>query len=219
MIWDHIRPGLRYEMDGTVFEITRCFEDGNVEVIDNFGMTSITTSDELLKAWFNQTACMVMWQVIMPKRCGKSLDHDTEQEFDGRGIGEITLADQGKEFIGNNIEQACAESGIDIQTDPKPKSWHKGYIERFFRKCLSGDLQRLKIARVSTAERAIQGRGVSLNSIMYNDDQLIPLRTGKNKKYRIKYDRGDLSHIFVLNDETGEYLNIPAVNQPAKRSD
>lgn len=64
--------------------------------------------------------------------------------------------------------------------------------------------------------RTIQKQGIQLEDIFYSSPQLAPLRT-KLKKGRgsepvaFKYDRSDLSTIWVLNPSTKQYLEVPCV--------
>lgn len=65
------------------------------------------------------------------------------------------------------------------------------------------------------AERVVSASGVEMVGLYYNDDQLVPIRSGlkKGDKVKIKYDPTDLGMIYVLDARNGRYLPIPAVDQ------
>jgi putative transposase len=237
-----------------------------------------------------RTASLALLHAITPKTYVSVLYPEIGHTYDSYGMIETLVTDQGKEYIGRDMEQACAEVGVNFQVCPKRSPWYKGGVERHMREikewireefrgrgalyekdedcegpkykiedlvtleqflgalhiwiicrhnrdyhtgikgvpvellsqgyelfppALSGSLKELKIALGATAGRTIQGRGISLNSLWYSDSNLTPLRSrfGGHRKFRIKYDPGDLSYIYVLDDEKMEYVKILAVDQ------
>ena len=49
------------------------------------------------------------------------------------GLPEKLVTDNGREFVGRDLEDACAQLGIILEPNPPRSPWYKGTIERFIR--------------------------------------------------------------------------------------
>jgi putative transposase len=62
--------------------------------------------------------------------------------------------------------------------------------------------------------RTIQPYGIALFDLTYNDDVLARLRRGrKGHSFKIKYDPGDISVIYVLDPDNDMFIPVPAESQ------
>ena len=73
----------------------------------------------------------------------------------------------------------------------------------------------LDIVLGMTTQRVVFHYGIELEGLKYNGPELGALRRrqGPRIKVELTFDPGDLGHINVLNSETGEYFQVPAVDQ------
>ena len=64
-------------------------------------------------------------------------------------------------------------------------------------------------------QRRISASGIELHTLFYNDERLARLRRTlrAGERVTLKYDPNDLSLIHVADQEKGEYIPVPAVNQ------
>jgi putative transposase len=69
---------------------------------------------------------------ILPKADCRAL-YGTQHEWISFGLPETNIADNGREFTGRDLEDACGQLGIILERMPIKKPWFKGQIERFFR--------------------------------------------------------------------------------------
>ncbi|KAB8144892.1 DDE-type integrase/transposase/recombinase [Chloroflexia bacterium SDU3-3] len=69
---------------------------------------------------------------ILPK-ADTSQCYETKNSWLAYGLPELLVIDNGKEFIGQDLEHACAQLGIILERMPVHTPWFKGSIERFFR--------------------------------------------------------------------------------------
>lgn len=69
---------------------------------------------------------------ILPKADARDL-YDTQHPWLAFGLPETLVIDNGKEFIGRNLEDACGQLGIILERMPVRTPWFKGSVERFFR--------------------------------------------------------------------------------------
>ena len=214
------------------------------------------------------------------------------------GLMETLKVDNGSDFRGKSLEDACRELKINLEFCPVRMPWYKATVERFFgglKKQLSGkipgrcltlleksdydpkkqavitlhELQeiihiflidihnqtghtKLKSPRASvwnyavqsypTAlpssddnlkvllgdidERTISRKGIEFYYLSYNSDRLQTLRDSyeandfrrrekirSKEKAKFKYNRNDLSVIYVFDPHNREYIAIPAINQ------
>ena len=235
---------------------------------------------------------------IRSKEYVKSEYHRIKNDWNSYGLMETLKVDNGSDFRGKSLEDACRELKITLEFCPVRMPWYKGTVERFFggvQKQLGSQIPgncgkflesndydpkkqavvtlqefqeiihkffidihnqsshtKLKSTRASVwnhgvesypvslpssddnlrvllgdiDERTIQREGIVLEYIYYNSDSLQALRDryeatdlrrsnnrkGKEKA-KFKYNRNDLSVIYVLDPQTREYIAIPAVNQ------
>ncbi len=74
---------------------------------------------------------------ILPKPDCPNL-YGTKNNWPVYGLPEVLVVDNGKEFRGQDLSDACAQLGIDLQPTPVRKPWFKGSIERYFRTLNTG---------------------------------------------------------------------------------
>jgi putative transposase len=74
--------------------------------------------------------CLLMG--ILPKLDCQAL-YATKNPWPVYGLPETLIVDNGKEFIGRDLADACAQLGIILEQMPVKKPWYKGAIERHFR--------------------------------------------------------------------------------------
>ncbi|KDM93137.1 Mu transposase C-terminal domain-containing protein [Photobacterium galatheae] len=70
---------------------------------------------------------------IKPKDYVKERYPSIEHDWYCQGKMETLVVDNGPEFWGGSLEQACLEVGINIQFNPVRKPWLKALVERIFR--------------------------------------------------------------------------------------
>ena len=235
---------------------------------------------------------------IRSKEYVKSEYSRVKNDWNSYGLMETLKVDNGSDFRGKSLEDACRELKITLEFCPVRMPWYKGTVERFFggvQKQLGSQIPgncgkflesndydpkkqavvtlqefqeiihkffidihnqsshtKLKSTRASVwnhgvqsypvslpssddnlrvllgdiDERTIQREGIVLEYIYYNSDLLQALRDryeatdlrrsnnrkGKEKA-KFKYNRNELSVIYVLDPQTREYIAVPAVNQ------
>jgi len=74
---------------------------------------------------------------ILPKADTQTL-FGTTNPWLAYGLPETLVVDHGPEFVGRDLEDACAQLGIMIDTMPVCRPWFKGSIERSFRTTNTG---------------------------------------------------------------------------------
>ncbi|MBP2640457.1 MAG: Mu transposase/integrase [Firmicutes bacterium] len=77
------------------------------------------------------TALACLEHAIWPKNI-KEKYSDIVNEWSAAGIPENLIFDNGKEFMGTNVENACLSLGINVDYCPVQEPWYKGCVERFF---------------------------------------------------------------------------------------
>ena len=72
----------------------------------------------------------------------------------------------------------------------------------------------LDIVLGMTTQRVVFHYGIELEGLKYNGPELGALRRRQGpRKVELTFDPGDLGHINVLDRETGEYFQVPAIDQ------
>lgn len=201
------------------------------------------------------------------------------------GLMQVLICDNGLEFHGDALEQACFELGIKLQFCPKKKPYFKGHVERTFRSIAAGffhaqkgtslanwmerhdydplktavatfdefmhalhiwivdvyslqvnrgqkrtplaiwqsgihdnppelpDLKTMDQALTEFTERTLWHYGIELHKLRYNSKELFPIRYqhGEKVAVQVRYNRGDLGHIYVIHPSTGEAIKVPAI--------
>lgn len=79
-----------------------------------------------------RTAASCLYHSIMPKGDVQKY-YDTTHDWPVYGLMETLVVDNGKEFIGHDLRDACGQLGIILEVLPVKTPWFKGSIERFFR--------------------------------------------------------------------------------------
>jgi putative transposase len=69
---------------------------------------------------------------ILPKGDTRML-YGTQHPWSAFGLPETLVIDNGKEFIGRDLDDACGQLGIILERMPVRTPWFKGSVERFFR--------------------------------------------------------------------------------------
>lgn len=75
------------------------------------------------------------------------------------------------------------------------------------------DLKVLDQALTEYAERTLWHYGIELHKLRYNCKELFPIRYqhGEKVNVQVRFNRGDLGHIYVIHPSTGEAIKVPAV--------
>jgi putative transposase len=91
--------------------------------------------------------------------------------------------------------------------------WEKGIAE--WPPALPVNNELLDVALGYTEERVVSSKGIELDNLFYNDDELALVRRGidSEKKVIIKRNPSDLSLIHVYDQKHNSYLAVPAVDQ------
>ncbi|WP_227106970.1 DDE-type integrase/transposase/recombinase [Chromobacterium rhizoryzae] len=75
------------------------------------------------------------------------------------------------------------------------------------------DLQVLDVALTEDEDRMLWHYGVELFNLRYNNRDVYPIRHqyGEKVTVRVRYNRADLGHIYVVHPGTGETIKVPAI--------
>ncbi|WP_024300884.1 DDE-type integrase/transposase/recombinase [Pseudogulbenkiania sp. MAI-1] len=75
------------------------------------------------------------------------------------------------------------------------------------------DLKVLDQALTEYTERTLWHYGIELHKLRYNSKELFPIRHqhGEKVTVQVRYNRGDLGHIYVIHPSTGEAIKVPAI--------
>jgi putative transposase len=109
-----------------------------------------------------------------------------------------------------DIYQVSAHRGI---RDVPALRWEKGIAE--WPPALPVNSEFLDVALGYTEERVVSNRGIELDNLFYNDEELAMVRRTlePHKKVIVKRDPSDLSFIHVYDEKHDKYLAIPAIDQ------
>ncbi len=69
---------------------------------------------------------------ILPKPDAHEL-YGTDNDWPVWGLPEKLVTDNGREFVGRDLEDACGQLGITLDPNPPRMPWYKGAVERFVR--------------------------------------------------------------------------------------
>ena len=96
---------------------------------------------------------------------------------------------------------------------PRGQVWDKA-IEAF-PPALPPDSQELSVLIGCLTERTITRRGIELLGLIYNSSELAHLRSilPPSSPTKIKYNPTDLSVIYVFDETTHQFIEVPALNQ------
>lgn len=99
------------------------------------------------------------------------------------------------------------------------KLWEQA-IERGFVPRLPANREALAVLLSRRAVRTVQRYGIELEGLLYQDERLAKLRsqgkaggTGGSVQVQVKYHAGDLSRIWVLDEQAGRYIEVAAVDR------
>lgn len=87
------------------------------------------------------TVAECLYHAILPKSTKEKFD--TEHEWLAFGIPELLKIDNGREFVGRDLDDACAALGIEIERTPARMPHLKAAIERLFGTMNTGILHQL----------------------------------------------------------------------------
>jgi putative transposase len=109
-----------------------------------------------------------------------------------------------------DIYQVSGHRGI---RDVPALRWENGIVE--WPPALPVNSEFLDVALGYTEERVVSARGIELDSLFYNDDDLAMVRhtLDPRKKVIIKRNPSDLSLIHVYDEKHDKYLPVPAIDQ------
>jgi putative transposase len=89
-----------------------------------------------------RTVQQCLLHAILPKADTRTL-YGTQHDWPTYGLPETLVVDNGREFIGRDLDDACGQLGIILERMPVRTPWFKGSIERFFRSNNTGLLHSL----------------------------------------------------------------------------
>ncbi len=69
---------------------------------------------------------------ILPKPDPRET-YGTQNPWPVWGLPEKLVCDNGREFVGRDLDDACAQLGIVLEPNPPSSPWYKGAVERFIR--------------------------------------------------------------------------------------
>lgn len=109
-----------------------------------------------------------------------------------------------------DIYQVSAHRGI---RDVPALRWEKGIAE--WPPALPVNSEFLDVALGYTEERVVSNRGIELDNLFYNDEELAMVRRTlePHKKVIVKRDPSDLSLVHVYDEKHDKYLAVPAIDQ------
>jgi putative transposase len=109
-----------------------------------------------------------------------------------------------------DIYQVSAHRGI---RDVPALRWEKGIAE--WPPALPANSEFLDVALGYTEERVVSNRGIELDNLFYNDEELAMVRRTlePHKKVIVKRNPSDLSLIHVYDEKHDKYLAVPAIDQ------
>jgi putative transposase len=109
-----------------------------------------------------------------------------------------------------DIYQISGHRGI---RDIPALRWEKGIAE--WPPALPVNSEFLDVVLGYTEERVVSNRGIELDNLFYNDEELAMVRRAlePHKKVIIKRDPSDLSLIHVYDEKQDKYLPVPAIDQ------
>ncbi len=113
-----------------------------------------------------------------------------------------------------DIYQVSGHRGI---RDVPALRWEKGIAE--WPPALPVNSEFLDVALGYTEERVVSSRGIELDNLFYNDEELAMVRRTlePHKKVIVKRDPSDLSLIHVYDERHDKYLAVPAIDQDYTR--
>ncbi|WP_165279943.1 Mu transposase C-terminal domain-containing protein [Paenibacillus protaetiae] len=134
------RPLQRVEIDHTLLDLFLVDEEKKIPL----GRPTVTTlldvfSGYPLGVYFgfeppSYTAIMhALRHAISPKNYIKELYPEVENPWLAYGLPDLLVTDRGKDFMGDNLEDACAQLNIKLEHLPGKRPWYKGAVERHFR--------------------------------------------------------------------------------------
>ena len=109
-----------------------------------------------------------------------------------------------------DIYQVSGHRGI---RDVPALRWEKGIAE--WPPALPVNSEFLDVALGYTEERVVSSRGIELDNLFYNDEELAMVRRTlePHKKVIVKRDPSELSLIHVYDEKHDKYLTVPAIDQ------
>jgi len=78
-----------------------------------------------------RTVQSCLLHAILPKEDVRAR-YGTQHPWPTYGLPETLVVDNGPEFVGRDLDDACAQLGITLERTPVRQPWYKGSIERYF---------------------------------------------------------------------------------------
>lgn len=135
------RPLERVEMDSTPIDLI-VVDERDYLPLGRLNLTkAMDTATRYPLGWYvgfeppsYYTVMEALYHAICSKPDTKAL-YGTEHQLQGYGIAAALVVDNGKEFIGQDLEDACLQLGIALEYSPVRTPEFKAAIERHFRTC------------------------------------------------------------------------------------
>jgi putative transposase len=135
------RPLERVEIDNTPIDLI-VVDENDYLPLGRLNLTkSLDTATRYPLGWYvgfeppsYYSAMECLYHTICPKPDTREL-YGTEHQLQGYGVPGSLVVDNGKEFIGHDLEDACLLIGITLEYNPVRTPEFKAAIERYFSTC------------------------------------------------------------------------------------
>jgi len=135
------RPQERVEIDNTPIDLI-VVDENDYLPLGRLNLTkALDTATRYPLGWYvgfeppsYYSAMECLYHAICPKPDTRAL-YETEHQLQGYGIPASLVVDNGKEFIGHDLEDACLALGITLEYNPVRTPELKAAIERHFKTC------------------------------------------------------------------------------------
>lgn len=135
------RPLERVEIDNTPIDLIVVDENDYLPLGRPNLTKALDTATRYPLGWYTgfeppsyYSAMECLYHAICPKADTQAL-YGTEHQLQGYGIPSSLVVDNGKEFIGHDLEDACLLLGITLEYNPVRTPEFKAAIERHFKTC------------------------------------------------------------------------------------
>jgi putative transposase len=135
------RPLERVEIDNTPIDLIVVDENDYLPLGRPNLTKALDTATRYPLGWYTgfeppsyYSAMECLYHAICPKADTRAL-YGTEHQLQGYGIPGSLVVDNGKEFIGHDLEDACLLLGITLEYNPVKTPELKAAIERHFKTC------------------------------------------------------------------------------------
>lgn len=145
------RPLERVEMDHTLLDFF-VVDNNSGEPLGRPTLTTLLDCATGLPVGINvgyepcsyAAVMLALKHAIGPKDYIKEMYKDVVNEWHAYGLPEVLVVDNGKDFLSNDLKDACVQINTTLVHCPPKKPWYKGQAERYFRTINQGLIHQLK---------------------------------------------------------------------------